>query len=407
MLNTRGHQQHSIQAQRQCSFTSVVFGALVILIIILFASSCVNEDPSSTASRDHRTAASSTQNQTDPTEPPPTATLTITPTVTPSPDPTATLSPTPIISMTPDFVVFDPGTLWQDVEPGIYNQDTCEYIRNRWDPEKSSPGTIVAPFMFHSIRGSGRPMPDEASITEEYFDAFVQHALELGFETITTDQLIDFLESNAPIPKRSMIMILDDRRPGVTEFIMPYLEENQWTLTLGWIIEDQRQYLWDWMERLASTGMLDVQSHGYWHRYIVDETPEEQIIEELYEPIPILEDHFGERPYAFIWPGGNFTSRSVEIAREAGYRIGFSSFTHGPIMFNWIPQKEKEQLIGDPLMSLPRYWGITAWINLDQTVQISEMAIEHACQQYPLEASWYQNTCGEKLPPLSSFNICQ
>ena len=166
---------------------------------------------------------------------------------------TQTISPVPFPGE-----IFNSEILWQDVEPVEYLEDRCEYLRLRWDPNNSPPGTIVAPIMFHSVRKSGRPISDSTSISEEYFKSVLAHAKELGFETITAEELLAFLTSNAQIPPRSMIMILDDRRPGVTERFIPYLVANDWTLTLGWIIEDQREYLWEWMETLAESGRLDV-----------------------------------------------------------------------------------------------------------------------------------------------------
>lgn len=296
--------------------------------------------------------------------------------------------------------IFDSDLLWDDVIPVEYIEDRCDYLRLRWDPDHSPPGTIVAPIMFHSVKKSGRTITDSTSISEEYFHAVLTHASDLGFETITTEELIAFLKTNARIPPRSMIMILDDRRPGVTERFLQYLALNDWTLTLGWIIEDQREYLWDWMETLAESGRLDVQSHGYWHRYIVAETSEEIINEEIYGPIPILEEHFGYRPIAFIWPGGNFTDKSIQVAHEAGYQIGFGAYAHGPLLFNWIPQTEEELALGDPIMTLPRYWSPVAWRNLDQVVQISVEARAHALKQYPIEADWYSQACSGELPPL-------
>ena len=327
-----------------------------------------------------------------------------------TPDPGTQLVPTstPIFTHTPSTTpapipfegeLFDTEILWEDVQPVQYIDDQCKYLQLKWNPEKSPPGTIVVPIMFHSVAKSGRVITDKTSISEEYFHSVLTHANDLGFRTITTEDLVGFLTTNEPIPPLSMIMILDDRRPGVTERFLPYLTQYDWTLTLGWIVQDQREYLWDWMEYLAEPGRLDVQSHGYWHKYIVEETPEEIIIEEIYDPIPILEEHFGHRPIAFIWPGGNFTDRSIQVAHEAGYQLGFSAYAHGPYLFNWIPQSEEEIAIGDPLMTLPRYWSPTAWRNLDMAIQISAEARAFALAQYPLEAEWYQQSCGVALPP--------
>ena len=72
------------------------------------------------------------------------------------------------------------------------------------------------------------------------------------------------------------------------------------------------------MERMNATGRLDVQSHGYWHKYLTDETQEGVVRQEIVDPIDVLEEHFGDRPTAFVWPGGNFTPDYVTLgSRDA------------------------------------------------------------------------------------------
>jgi peptidoglycan/xylan/chitin deacetylase (PgdA/CDA1 family) len=269
----------------------------------------------------------------------------------------------------------------------------------RWDPEGSRPGTVVVPIMYHSIRDPSRMVQDNVTVSSDYFQATVDRARALGFETITTAELIQFLTENARIPPRSMMLIIDDRRPGVVaENLLPVAEAFDWTVTLGWIIGDTGPDLWSTMEGLAESGRLDVQSHGLKHQYIVEQTPEDEIRQEIAGPIPILEQHFGTRPLAFVWPGGNFTARSAEIAREEGYRIAFTAFSRGPLLFNWIPLGEAERGIADPLMVLPRAWSPSAIVNLEQAVRIGDEAASHAAENWAAEAAWFREACGGELP---------
>jgi peptidoglycan/xylan/chitin deacetylase (PgdA/CDA1 family) len=345
-------------------------------------------------------AATSTLSQTyTPTQEPsitPTPTLTITPihTATPTETSTPTLTPEPLPILTTKLI--RPG-----IAPQTYITDTCSYLKMRWSPEGSPPGTVVIPVMFHGIRESGKPVSDNITITEEQFRNFVQYAKYLGFQTVTTAQLIQFLEQNAPIPARSMVMIIDDRRPGTVEnYFLPVLKENQWTATLGWIIGDTDEALWKRMETMAATGLLDIQSHGYLHRYITPEMSEDDVKEEITASIPILEQHFGQRPVAFIWPGGNYTRFAVQAARQAGFKLGFTANSNGAIMFNWVPLGEAEQVISDPLMVLPRGWSTSLGVNLDWAAQVGDKAREAAVESYPSEAEYYRTYCGGELPPL-------
>jgi len=302
----------------------------------------------------------------------PTATITSSPTVTRVPP---TITPTP-----QKLTMFSSESLRQGVVPVQYIEDTCRYLENRWGEGKSAPGTIVVPIMFHSVVKPGRVIINNSDISLSSFEYFMAKAKDMGFTTVTIDELIGFLNENKKIPERALLLILDDRRPGVTEeYFLPYLWANNWTLTLAWLTTDlTSDYTWNRMERLAATGKLDIQSHGHNSAYIQSYTPIEVVEEELYTPLEIIQEHFGTMPQAHIWSGGNFTEQSVEIAREAGYQVGFTAYSRGPLLFNWIPQGEKELSVDDPLMLLPRYWSTDLDVSLYHAVEISEEAQQFA-----------------------------
>ena len=313
-----------------------------------------------------------------------TATSTIepsdTPTITPTSSPTATQIP-PSITPTPqEITFFSSGALRTGIMPVQYIEDTCRYLKNRWGEGKSTPGTIVVPIMFHSVVKPGRQINNNSDMSLSGFEYLMVKAKDMGFSTVTIEELIGFLNANEKIPERSLLLILDDRRPGVTEeYFMPYLESYDWTLTLAWLTTElTSDYTWDRMERLAKSGRLDVQSHGHNSVYIQSYTPIEVVEEELFTPLEIIQEHFGTIPQAHIWSGGNFTEQSVEIAHEAGYQVGFTAYSRGPLLFNWIPQGEKELSVGDPLLLLPRYWSPDLDVPLYHALEISEEAQQFA-----------------------------
>ncbi len=296
--------------------------------------------------------------------------------------------------------MFGTRLLRQGVLPQAYLDDHCSYLAKRWSPEGSPPGTVVVPIMFHSILKDGTPADPERDITGQQFNDFVAYAHSLGFETITSQELLGFLNDNARIPSRSMMIIVDDRRPGlIRDWLMPVLEANDWRATAAYIADpNSMQWAWTLMEQLYASGRLDVQSHGYTGQlYIVPETPLDQVQNEIWNSTSVLEEHFGSRPIAFIWPGGNFTAESVQVAREGGYELGFTAYSRGPLMFNWIPLGEEERAVNDPLMVLPRAWSSAANVNLDEAVKIGDQAEKYAEANYNIEAAWYATYCGGEL----------
>lgn len=294
-----------------------------------------------------------------------------------------------------------------------YIADTCRYLQRRWDPSGSLPGTVVAPIMFHSILKGNNTNDDPSAINFTQFQEIIRQSEKLGFETVTSEELLAFLQDNAKIPPRSMILILDDRKPGTAEdYFLPVNQEHNWTTTLAWIAlsdTDQRpgrlagESLWDWIERINDTGYFDVQSHGLNHIYLNEETPEETLREEIEGSVPLLKQHFGNTPIAYIWPGGNFTELGIQVAHEAGFELGFIERSYGPLQFNWVPLSERERNFNDPLMLLPRYWSSAAVLNLEQAVAIGEAAQEFAKENYAAEAAWYQQNCGGELPTMGEI----
>jgi len=234
---------------------------IIVFIVLLSAlSACVTsqlENPSNHSSGDDPIISESlTSEEMSTLTPTSSATKTALPTSTHTPTsvpPTSTLTPT--ASPTPEpLEVFSSPHLRTGITPVTYIEDVCSYLENRWGADKSEPGTIVVPFMFHSIAKPGRTIRDNTTISMERFEYFMARAKELGFSTITTEELIGFLYENEKIPQRSMILIKDDRSAGVTELFMPYLEEFDWTLTLAWPTTDLTgDDLWDMITFISRT----------------------------------------------------------------------------------------------------------------------------------------------------------
>ncbi len=217
----------------------------------------------------------------------------------PSEIPTLTSTSTRVPTLTPTLApleLFTTRSLRPDIQPQAYLEDICSYLQMRWSAEGSQPGTVVVPIMFHSIVQNGTLIADpNKDITADQFTAFVTYARHLGFETITTQELLDFLTNNSSIPPRSMMIIVDDRRPGlIREWLMPVLEEYDWTVTAAYIADpNSLDWAWNLMEQLFTSGRIDVQSHGYTGNvYIVPETPIDKIKNEIWNSTPVLDGAF-------------------------------------------------------------------------------------------------------------------
>jgi hypothetical protein len=338
----------------------------------------------------------------------PTNTPTETPLPTDTPIPTATAvrtpPPLPSLYQSPYLNPLD--------YPHSYIENACDYLKLKWDPNKSEPGTIVMVVMFHSIMKDGDPPANGIKFSE--FMLAMETLKEQNFEAITMEQLVGFLETNQKIPARSVLLIADDRHFSqyFNTFFRPLYEKWGWPVINAWIShpEQTSEGLWAENEALANEGWVDYQAHGVIHYPIVESSTDDYIMGELQGSIDFIQQHYNKTPIAFIWPGGNFTQRGVQLARYAGYQVGFTVNPRGPIMFNWIPLADQEDpmrpsylaegSMGDPLMVLPRYWPTQILQEIDHVRVMGKEAAAYAQQNKAVELEFYDIVCAPSFGPI-------
>jgi Polysaccharide deacetylase len=337
-------------------------------------------------------------------------------TSTPTSTDTATLTLSPTITRTPPVLPspYQADLLYEGDTPHTYITDTCQYLRDRWASTSAAPGTVVMVIMFHYIVDDDT-VPDPYNIRIRDFHLLMGDLMNNGFEAITTLQLADFMEHNSWIPERSVLLVVDDRKSKVwfDLYFREYWEADGWPVVNAYISaeRDGKDALnWIDQEILNAEGWVDYQAHGVVHNIpMAPGVSDEYITSELEGSIDAFQLHFGKSPIAIIWPGGNFFKRPVEIARQLGYRLGFTVNPRGPLMYNWVPLADEvdprrptwipEGTMDDPLLVLPRYWPDAA-LHIPDVVQVNLDASAYAEANRASELDYYDIVCSPTYGPL-------
>ena len=337
-----------------------------------------------------------------PTAPAPTETSTPTPTATAVRTPTAL----PGVYQSPYLNPLD--------TPHTYLTDTCQYLKARWDANNAAPGTVVMVIMFHSILKAGDELTDYSQITSGAFEILMRDLHEQNFQAINTGQLADFLEHNAKIPPRSVLLVVDDRHYAeyFNTYFRPYWEQWGWPVVNAWISTPLSSAdLWQQQVNLENEGWVDHQAHGMIHNIgITSSSTDDFIMGEMKGSIDAFQTHFNKKPIAYIWPLGWFTAHAAQIGRQLGYRLGFTINPRGPLMFNWIPLSDNpdpqrpsympEDSVNDPLMVLPRFWSSDADKHIDDVRVIGREAANYAEANKATELEYYDIVCAPDYGPI-------
>jgi hypothetical protein len=332
---------------------------------------------------------------------------------TSTPLPTETPVPTATVPRTPPALpgVFTASQLNPLDTPHTYIQDTCQYLYDKWNSNNAAPGTIVMVVMLHGIKKDAADVTAN-DITVQDFKQMMNDLKDQGFEAINATQMADFVDHNAKIPQRSVLLIQDDRRTGenFNDHFRPYHDKWGWPVVNAWISWEDSIRTLNLQDNvnLEAEGWVDHQSHGYVHNINMTDTSTDEFIKTEFEKsIADLQTNFHKTPVAIIWPGGGFGVRPVQFARQFGYRIGFTTNPRGPVMFNWIPLTDQndparpaylaEGYVNDPRMVIPRYWPYQVSAELDKVRNIGNQAADYAQQNKATEMEYYDIMCAPTL----------
>lgn len=333
---------------------------------------------------------------------------------TQTPAPLDTPVPTATIPRTPPALppVYQSPLLNPNDIPRTYVSDTCQYLKNKWDPNKSAPGTVVMVIMHHGIN-KGAASGHDVTVAEH--KKIMNDLHDMGFQAINMQQMADFMYENAKIPERSVLLIVDDRHFAeyFNDHFRPYFDQWGWPVVNAYIGIDERPDLWAQNAALSTEGWVDYQSHGYIHNIPISEgSTDEFIRSEMGGAMASIQKYMNKTPIAYIWPGGGFSKRAVEIGLELGYKLGFTVNPRGPVMYNWVPQADSvnesnptaipEVPAGNPLMTLPRYWSTNARANIDAVRAIGQEAAQYAQQNKAVELEYYDIVCAPAYGPIPS-----
>jgi peptidoglycan/xylan/chitin deacetylase (PgdA/CDA1 family) len=203
------------------------------------------------------------------------------------------------------------------------------------------------------------------------------------------DQQLDWLRSHAHVaPLRSVIdalhtgetanhacsaITVDDGHRSVYTDLYPRILRYRLPVTLfiypSAISKVSYALTWSQLIEMTDSGLVDVQSHTYWHPNFHDErarrspTAYREFVDmQLSRSRQVLEAHIGRPVDMLAWPFAIHDEELESAAAKAGYRVGF-------LLDN------RAARAGTNVLALPRFWISDS----DRSVRLAAMLAEAEC----------------------------
>lgn len=194
---------------------------------------------------------------------------------------------------------------------------------------RTLPGRIVRVLCYHNIVTTGGGSYDT---TVEAFQAQLEVLKKRGFQTISCQQLSDYLANVSDIPSKSVVITFDDGRASVLTLAKPLLDKYGYGATVFPIVGSvggKDNLDWEQLKQLGAAG-FEIGSHTVSHVNLTrrgdtsTQAHQDRVREELQDSFSTLQDKLGRPPIALAYPFGNYDTFTMRAAKDAGYQLAFS-----------------------------------------------------------------------------------
>lgn len=193
-------------------------------------------------------------------------------------------------------------------------------------------GYQVVPILTYTrfSQNSGSPK----IVSESDFRTQMQYLKENGYQTITLEQLLDFLDFKRQIPEKSIVITLDDGRRSVYDIAFPVLRDLGFQATLFIqtdFIGGKQALSWDQIQKLSKNG-FDIQSKTRTGRNLTKPNPGESL-EVYFKAVQteialskrIIETKLKKSCQYLAYPAGETNPLVIALLKKEGYRAAFTS----------------------------------------------------------------------------------
>ena len=168
------------------------------------------------------------------------------------------------------------------------------------------------------------------TVTQAVFEAQMNLLKEKGYRVITLDQLFDFFDFKTQIPKKSVVITIDDGWRSAYEIALPILKKYGYPATLfiytDLITGSEKTLSWDLIQEM-SKNVIDVQCHTKTHRSLIKMDKKESFKEyfetvekELSECAVMIKKRLNKEVKYLAYPYGDTNHLIIELIKKYGYR---------------------------------------------------------------------------------------
>jgi peptidoglycan/xylan/chitin deacetylase (PgdA/CDA1 family) len=190
-------------------------------------------------------------------------------------------------------------------------------------------GYLTVPILCYHRFG---PRPSQLAVTPAAFEAQMEYLARNGYHVIPLASLLGFLERGEPIPRKSVVLTIDDGYRSTYEVAFPILRKFGFQATVflySDFVGAPDALTWPQMKEMEASGLVDIQPHSKTHANLAtrllgetDAKYRERMRTEVDTPVRLIQERLAVPSLTFAFPYGDVNETVVDLLKRDGVRLG-------------------------------------------------------------------------------------
>lgn len=204
--------------------------------------------------------------------------------------------------------------------------------------------------MYHSIIDNPTASNDYI-VTPQIVENDLYYLKSHGYESVTTQDLVDYIEKDTPLPEKPVMITADDGFYNNYCYLVPLLQKYDYSAIISFVgeftditasndpyVPEYSYCTWEDIQTLLDTGVIELGNHTYNMHSNSDRKGCSKMSYETYEQykdiltadVGKLQDEFtkniGTIPIVFAYPFGYTSKESTSILKELGFKATLNCY---------------------------------------------------------------------------------
>jgi peptidoglycan/xylan/chitin deacetylase (PgdA/CDA1 family) len=218
-------------------------------------------------------------------------------------------------------------------------------------------GYVTVPILCYHRFGS---RASQLAVTPAAFEAQMDYLARNGYHVLPLSRVTGFIERGEPIPRKSVVLTIDDGYRSTYEVAYPVLRKYGFPATVflySDFVGAPDALTWPQMKEMEGTGLISIQPHSKTHANLTlrlagesDAKYRDRMKAEVDTPVRLIQDRLDTGSFAYAFPYGDVNETVVDLLKRQGVHLGVTVTPGGNAFFAYPFMLRRSMVFGGDSM---------------------------------------------------------